>query len=35
MKPFVINRHGRLVFPANFLGDLISRSWSRSTSSPR
>jgi len=22
MKPFVINRHGRLVFPANFLGDL-------------
>jgi 3-oxoacyl-(acyl-carrier-protein) synthase III len=22
MKPFVINRYGRLVFPANFLGDL-------------
>ena len=22
MKPFVINRHGRLVFPANFLGEL-------------
>ena len=22
MKPFVVNRHGRLVFPANFLGDL-------------
>src|SRR5258707_6753929 len=22
MKPFVINRHGRLVFPANFHGDL-------------
>ncbi len=22
MKPFVINRHGKLVFPANFLGDL-------------
>ncbi len=22
MKPFVINQHGRLVFPANFLGDL-------------
>ena len=22
MKPFVINRHGRMVFPANFLGDL-------------
>jgi 3-oxoacyl-[acyl-carrier-protein] synthase III len=22
MKPFVINRHGRLVFPSNFLGDL-------------
>ena len=22
MKSFVINRHGRLVFPANFLGDL-------------
>ena len=22
MKPFVLNRHGRLVFPANFLGDL-------------
>ena len=22
MKPFVINRHGRLVFPANFLSDL-------------
>src|SRR5260370_17350319 len=22
MKPFVINRHGRLVFPANFLADL-------------
>jgi 3-oxoacyl-[acyl-carrier-protein] synthase-3 len=22
MKPFVINRHGQLVFPANFLGDL-------------
>src|SRR5260370_17593675 len=22
MKPFVITRHGRLVFPANFLGDL-------------
>ncbi len=22
MKPFVINTHGRLVFPANFLGDL-------------
>jgi 3-oxoacyl-[acyl-carrier-protein] synthase III len=22
MKPFVINRHGRLVFPANFFGDL-------------
>jgi 3-oxoacyl-(acyl-carrier-protein) synthase III len=22
MKPFVINKHGRLVFPANFLGDL-------------
>ncbi|MGH3800929.1 MAG: hypothetical protein ACRDTD_12465 [Pseudonocardiaceae bacterium] len=21
-KPFVINRHGRLVFPSNFLGDL-------------
>jgi 3-oxoacyl-[acyl-carrier-protein] synthase III len=22
MKPFVVNRYGRLVFPANFLGDL-------------
>jgi len=22
VKPFVINRHGRMVFPANFLGDL-------------
>jgi 3-oxoacyl-[acyl-carrier-protein] synthase III len=22
VKPFVVNRHGRLVFPANFLGDL-------------
>ena len=22
MKPFVINKHGRLVFPANFLGEL-------------
>jgi 3-oxoacyl-[acyl-carrier-protein] synthase-3 len=22
MKPFVINRHGRLVFPSNFIGDL-------------
>ena len=22
MKPFVINQHGRLVFPANFLGEL-------------
>ena len=22
MKPFVVNRHGRLVFPANFLGEL-------------
>ena len=22
MKPFVVNRHGRLVFPANFFGDL-------------
>ena len=22
MKPFVVNRHGRLVFPANFQGDL-------------
>jgi 3-oxoacyl-[acyl-carrier-protein] synthase III len=22
VKPFVINRHGRLVFPANFFGDL-------------
>ena len=22
MKPFVVNRHGRLVFPSNFLGDL-------------
>ena len=22
MKPFVVNSHGRLVFPANFLGDL-------------
>jgi 3-oxoacyl-[acyl-carrier-protein] synthase III len=22
MKPFVLNRHGRLVFPANFLGEL-------------
>ena len=22
MKPFVVNRHGSLVFPANFLGDL-------------
>jgi hypothetical protein len=22
MKPFVINRHGQLVFPANFLIDL-------------
>ena len=22
MKPFVVNRHGRLVFPANFLGQL-------------
>src|SRR5258708_40308903 len=22
MKPFVINRHGRLVFPANFHGEL-------------
>ncbi len=22
MKPFVVNRHGRLVFPANFLGDM-------------
>jgi len=22
LKPFVINRHGRMVFPANFLGDL-------------
>ena len=22
MKPFVVNRHGHLVFPANFLGDL-------------
>ena len=21
-KPFVINRHGRLVFPSNFLADL-------------
>lgn len=22
MKPFVVNRHGRLVFPANVLGEL-------------
>ena len=22
VKPFVVNRHGRLVFPANFLGEL-------------
>src|ERR1700722_10936327 len=22
VKPFVINKHGRLVFPANFLGEL-------------
>jgi 3-oxoacyl-[acyl-carrier-protein] synthase-3 len=22
MKPFVVNRHGRLVFPSNFLGEL-------------
>src|SRR5690242_21891107 len=22
VKPFVVNRHGRLVFPANFQGDL-------------
>ena len=22
MKPFVVNRHGRLVFPANFAPDL-------------
>ena len=22
MKPFLVNRHGRLVFPANFLGEL-------------
>ena len=22
MQPFVINRHGRLVFPSNFLPDL-------------
>ena len=22
MKPFVVNRHGRLVFPANFFGEL-------------
>ena len=22
MKPFVVNRHGRLVFPSNFLPEL-------------